>query len=325
MRQFQPKPYAQIEDPASRAATKELTLQVKELGNAVKLLGDGFVPQGGEIVRLPGVTDHGDLAGLGDDDHPQYLLLAGRLNQTIEHSGAAGTTPTLQINNNSSNGNILECRRDDTNDGIKVSKTSGYSTLGFGIRLDADSVSPYLCGLTWNGTVVVNGPTNGSGLVMGTYGSKIVGWGYGGSVDVFKADFSGITADRTWTVQDDSGKIPVVVTPVDLTGQTGNIGTTTAFTTLHAGMYEISVYVKTTTAGAGGDLISAVTIGWNDGTAQTKNALEANHDLATLNAFGAPRVFTIYATSGQTITFATTCTIAGAPAYTLRIRIKPLG
>ncbi len=33
-----------------------------------------------------GVTDHGNLAGLGDDDHSQYLLLAGRSGQYIDDS-----------------------------------------------------------------------------------------------------------------------------------------------------------------------------------------------------------------------------------------------
>ena len=38
----------------------------------------------------PGVTDHGGLAGLADDDHLQYLLLAGRAGGQTANGGTAG-------------------------------------------------------------------------------------------------------------------------------------------------------------------------------------------------------------------------------------------
>jgi hypothetical protein len=49
-----------------------------------------------------GVTEHGDLTGLTDDDHPQYLrtTLGGR--DTVELHAAAGSTETLDL----TNGNI---------------------------------------------------------------------------------------------------------------------------------------------------------------------------------------------------------------------------
>jgi hypothetical protein len=51
------------------------------------------------IVSGSGVTDHGDLTGLPDDDHPQYLrtTLGGR--DEIEVHAAAGSTETLDLTN----------------------------------------------------------------------------------------------------------------------------------------------------------------------------------------------------------------------------------
>ena len=42
-------------------------------------------------VVLPGGVDHGGLAGLGDDDHTQYLLLAGRASGQIANGGVAAS------------------------------------------------------------------------------------------------------------------------------------------------------------------------------------------------------------------------------------------
>lgn len=51
----------------------------------------------------PGVTDHGALTGLSDDDHSQYTLLAGRgSGQSL--TGAVGTTGYLKFNAHSGDG-----------------------------------------------------------------------------------------------------------------------------------------------------------------------------------------------------------------------------
>lgn len=51
----------------------------------------------------PGVTDHGELTGLGDDDHSQYSLLAGRgSGQSL--TGAVGATGYLKFNAHSGDG-----------------------------------------------------------------------------------------------------------------------------------------------------------------------------------------------------------------------------
>ncbi|MEW5767367.1 MAG: tail fiber domain-containing protein, partial [bacterium] len=55
-----------------------------------------------------GVTDHGALTGLGDDDHTQYGLLAGRSGgQTLRGSNAASENLTLDSTSHSTKGNVL--------------------------------------------------------------------------------------------------------------------------------------------------------------------------------------------------------------------------
>lgn len=59
-----------------------------------------------------GVTDHGALTGLGDDDHPQYVLNTGdTINGllTVSRDSNTGTTNTLQLA-----GNYVNLRFDDT-------------------------------------------------------------------------------------------------------------------------------------------------------------------------------------------------------------------
>lgn len=55
-----------------------------------------------------GVTDHGALTGLADDDHTQYALLAGRAGgQTLTGGTASGNNLTLNSTSNSTKGAVL--------------------------------------------------------------------------------------------------------------------------------------------------------------------------------------------------------------------------
>jgi hypothetical protein len=58
---------------------------VEEDATAVDLieLSDEFTDVPGAGISSSGITDHGDMVGLEDDDHPQYLNLNGRGGQTI--------------------------------------------------------------------------------------------------------------------------------------------------------------------------------------------------------------------------------------------------
>ncbi len=110
-----------------------------------------------------------------------------------------------------------------------------------------------------------------------------------------------------------------------LTGQTASIGATTLLTgnATSAGLYRVSFYLTTTTAGDGGDTV-LVTVAWNDGAAQT--FVSANLDAGTLNAYLQFSVV-VRAAASQNITFTTTLTSpgAGTPAHTLDARIEALG
>lgn len=55
-----------------------------------------------------GVTDHGALTGLADDDHTQYLLLAGRATGQVATGGtASGDDLTLRSTSNATKGNVF--------------------------------------------------------------------------------------------------------------------------------------------------------------------------------------------------------------------------
>lgn len=152
------------------------------------------------------------------------------------------------------------------------------------------------------------------------------------------------TAARAYATQDVAGTFvqvgnttasAAVLGKSDLTAQTGNIAATTMLTA-HAGstgMYRLSFYFKTTTAGTPAVAVVKATVTWDDGTAgQTRDvtllsgvtALAVNHDLGTLNATSQGSLI-VYAAASTAITFTTTGTYTGSPQYTLRTRIESLG
>lgn len=85
-----------------------------ELANLATGTGtDGLILEGGEVkvkTLTAGVTDHGALSGLADDDHTQYPLIAGRSggqsitggtaanNELIFNSTTSGTKGTITCN-----------------------------------------------------------------------------------------------------------------------------------------------------------------------------------------------------------------------------------
>jgi hypothetical protein len=154
------------------------------------------------------------------------------------------------------------------------------------------------------------------------------------------------TASRTYTLGDVTAGIPLLgiaasasgtLGRIVLTGQNGSLAAQTLLTgtTVSAGLYRVSFYLKTTTAGDAADNVTA-TLAWNDGTAQTEVigflgttsniAPYTNHDLATNNAFSHADVVVRVAAS-QNITFTTTLTSpgAGTPVYTIDARLEYLG
>lgn len=90
MREFRGTNPGAIRDPKTREHAIEAENQLRELSSAVLRLGQGRTPDASGSGQT-GVTDHGALTGLGDDDHLQYALLAGRSGgQTLYGDSAGG-------------------------------------------------------------------------------------------------------------------------------------------------------------------------------------------------------------------------------------------
>lgn len=68
---------------------------LRDISRGMGRIQNGEVPDGSG-TSLSGVTDHGLLTGLADDDHTQYLLLAGRSGGQIAY-GATGANGTLTL------------------------------------------------------------------------------------------------------------------------------------------------------------------------------------------------------------------------------------
>jgi hypothetical protein len=153
--------------------------------------------------------------------------------------------------------------------------------------------------------------------------------------------FAGVPSGKTYSFAPSAGVLVPVGTgaaaagalgAISLTGQTGSLAAQTLLTgtATSAGLYRVSFYVKTTTAGAALDAMT-VTLAWNDGTAQTlvvpfvsALALTNNHDLATLNAFSQTEIV-VKAAASQNVSFTTTVTKTGSPQYSIDARIEALG
>ena len=102
-----------------------------------------FNPFTGKLdwTNSSGVTDHGLLTGLSDDDHTQYALLLGRSGgQTLIGGTASGNNLTLQSTSNVTKGNILfgTSVYDEVNNrlGIGTTNPGGYTDAKFTVRMN---------------------------------------------------------------------------------------------------------------------------------------------------------------------------------------------
>lgn len=195
-----------------------------------------------------------------------------------------------------------------TNKGL-IFRCSDAATTALVVNYSVGSVSTDLQTWAQNGSVLSriksNGAFSGPGAAGGTGTGVVVGSGTS-SAGVLGAS--------------------------DLTAQTGSIGAVTLLTggASTAGMYRVSVYMVTTTAGTALDVVKA-TVAWNDGAAQTLDVpllttagAATNLDLATLNAKAQGSVV-VYAAASQNITYTTTVTKTGTPQYAIHVRIEALG
>lgn len=77
MRPYKKQNVASVPEEYARGILAKHERWIRWADDALSRISSGQVPsQGGGLIA---VTDHGALSGLGDDDHAQYLLLAGRV------------------------------------------------------------------------------------------------------------------------------------------------------------------------------------------------------------------------------------------------------
>lgn len=114
---------------------------------------------------------------------------------------------------------------------------------------------------------------------------------------------------------------PVIVGTVSLTGQTSNIASTTIYTPATAGLYRLSVYALTTTAGSAGVL--DVSFNWTDDEQAQSSLMIDDLDLAVDKTAGSNSIF--IRSTASAIQYSTTITGgSGSPAYSLFIVAEKL-
>lgn len=103
---------------------------------------DGAVPTGSWVQFAGSGGDHGSLSGLGDDDHAQYALLAGRAGgQTLIGGTASGEDLSLESTSNVTKGDVIlvdgtDLRMDGNNEFTPNTDTEGSvgtASLRFGL------------------------------------------------------------------------------------------------------------------------------------------------------------------------------------------------
>lgn len=164
-------------------------------------LEQGQKPSGsGEVIVTGGVTDHGALTGLGDDDHSQYLLLAGRSGGMTLGVVDNNAVLTTSIGGSVTTPHILDCLA-----------TSSFGS-NYVIRIRQSSTNKLL--MDWTGRVAIGGNgqagfgTTGAVLTIGALSSAsthIDMWADAAQgVDIVKSRDSslnvlaGLTKDHYW-------------------------------------------------------------------------------------------------------------------------------
>lgn len=95
-----------------------------------------------------GVTDHGVLTGLADDDHTQYVLLAGRTGgQNLRGGNAAGNNLTLESTAHGTKGNVII---QPTNGNVGIGTTAPGVNATLDVHGQIVSTTPTITGNTVN-------------------------------------------------------------------------------------------------------------------------------------------------------------------------------
>ena len=271
-------------------------------GTAAASTPTGFVGAGGDVYKFIGAASAYEMASYTTcSSAAAQLLIRNKNNSTLKTSGltleAGGTTAAARYASL-----VTNAQTDTTDDSfvLYIDKTSKY----FGT---SDSVSTF--------DYLINFPRGLAATINWTLPTT-----QGSANTVLRNNGSGTLS---WSASSGSS---------NLTAQMGSIASQTLITGTAgtAGVYRISAYLKTTTAGNVADVVK-MTASWNDGTAQTivvplesATAIFNNHDLGTLNAYSQGSIV-VNSAASQNITYTTTVTKTGSPQYEIHVRIEALG
>jgi len=168
------------------------------------------------------VTDHGNLAGLADDDHTQYALLVGRSGGTTLIGGTgSGDDLTLQTTSNASKGSYIFSELTTANglmttDGSGVVTTtltpSGLTSVG------ATTFTGALTGNASTATALQTARTIGGTSFDGTANIAIGALTSTNVGATTSAEFAGVISDETGTGVLTYATAPTFTTSIDVTG-----------------------------------------------------------------------------------------------------------
>lgn len=135
---------------------------------------------------------------------------------------------------------------------------------------------------------------------------------------------SSLSLSAKATTYNNLGTAGIGLTPiywtVGLTGQTASVATTNVTTSCNAGLYSVSYYLKTTTAGTAGTV--ALILNWNDGVAMTITSATASLTSTSGLSQGTQ---VIKCSAASTLSYSTTVAgVTGAPQYSLDIAVEQL-
>lgn len=297
------------------------------------------------LVSLGGAT-------AGSDTTLTSVATADRV---ITLPNVTGSLPTLENAHTVSGawvlgdlGNFINVGVDSTGGvggyGLKLYDGSGFTAnLGFSTGLSADIVlnlpltSGQLIGTTDTATVTgktMGGASGISRIRCGVATENTLFLNTSGSTtNAFRIQTVDLSGTRQYRVANLTASFVMVgddpptvaagaLGKVDLTAQVGNIVTTNLSSTPPAGIYEVEVYILTTTADVTAGT-QAVVIGWTDNVGATTETIIAAHTLVTT---GRTKARVLVRVNSADITYAVTNTGGyGTAAYAIYVRVVALG
>lgn len=131
------------------------------------------------------------------------------------------------------------------------------------------------------------------------------------------------SAARTWTTQNDDGTFNLLVAPsgsnTDKTGQTGNLGPITIYTTVHAGFYKVSAYFAFTAYTSTGTWNCYIT--YTDPYTTRSIKFMGDYTITAVSDYNLGTYY-FYATASSTISY--TVNWNGVGTYSFFIRVEGL-